>query len=197
MTAETISGQPAASKPSIATGVPSPSVPTEASPCNQQLTPFDESKIRVAIASKTFAVITVLVFSVFSPKAEAGCGTESKRYVQQTPNISAQALPCIGEQESDVQGELVLPKPNRLADDHERHFLPEPNIHSPVEVSNYRPQDDAIANQSPKESATADVREFVKDHWGKGLSIFSLMLLLFRETLRAGSILSASGTLLG
>ena len=68
MTTETVSEQPTASKPSIATGAPSPSTPTEASlqatapgkyrviRRNRQLTPFDESKIRVAITKAFLAV---------------------------------------------------------------------------------------------------------------------------------------------
>ena len=68
MTAETISEQPSAGKPSIATGASRPSALTEASlqatapgkyrviRRNRQLTPFDESKIRVAITKAFLAV---------------------------------------------------------------------------------------------------------------------------------------------
>ena len=68
MTTETISEQPSAGKPSIATGAARPSALTEASlqatapgkyrviRRNRQLTPFDESKIRVAITKAFLAV---------------------------------------------------------------------------------------------------------------------------------------------
>ena len=68
MTTETISEQAAAAQPSIAAGTPHPSTPTEASlqatapgkyrviRRNRQLTPFDESKIRVAITKAFLAV---------------------------------------------------------------------------------------------------------------------------------------------
>ena len=68
MTTETISEQPSAGKPSIATGASRPSALTEASlqatapgkyrviRRNRQLTPFDESKIRVAITKAFLAV---------------------------------------------------------------------------------------------------------------------------------------------
>ena len=68
MTTETVPEQPAVDKPGIATGAPRSSAPTEA--ClqaaapgkyrvirrNRQLTPFDESKIRVAITKAFLAV---------------------------------------------------------------------------------------------------------------------------------------------
>ena len=68
MTTETIPEQPSVSKPSIATGAPRPDAPTKASlqaaapgkyrviRRNRQLTPFDESKIRVAITKAFLAV---------------------------------------------------------------------------------------------------------------------------------------------
>ncbi len=68
MTTESISEQPVASKPSIAAGAPRPNTLTEASlqatapgeyrviRRNRQLTPFDESKIRVAITKAFLAV---------------------------------------------------------------------------------------------------------------------------------------------
>ena len=68
MTAETVSEQPPASKPSIATGASSPNATTEASlqaaapgkyrviRRNRQLTPFDEAKIQVAITKAFLAV---------------------------------------------------------------------------------------------------------------------------------------------
>ena len=68
MTTEATPEQPAVDKPSIAAGVPRPNAPTEASlqatapgkyrviRRNRQLTPFDESKIRVAITKAFLAV---------------------------------------------------------------------------------------------------------------------------------------------
>ena len=68
MTTEAAPEQPAVDKPSIAAGVPRPNAPTEASlqatapgkyrviRRNRQLTPFDESKIRVAITKAFLAV---------------------------------------------------------------------------------------------------------------------------------------------
>lgn len=132
-------------------------------------------------------MMAVLAFGVLCSEAEAGCGAKSKHYIQQTANISAQALPCTKKQGDNVQRELVLPK---------ELVIPKPNIHDRTEVSNDRLQGDTTANQLPEESVTIDVHELIKDHWGKGISILAILLMI-REKLVAGSVLAASGTIVG
>lgn len=193
MTIETISEQPA-------TGAPSLNVPTETSlqvtapekyrviRRGRRLAPFDESKIRRTIANKTLVVMAVLVFGVFCSEAEAGCVAESELYVEQTPNMSKQAEPCTEKQEDSVQGEQVL---------REELVMPKPDTHDRTEVSNSRPHDDTTVNQPPEESTTVDVHEFIKDHWGKGFSILAILMFFRERLLRTGSVLAASGTVVG
>ena len=192
MTAETVSEQSAASKPSIATGAPLPSAPTEASlqtaapgeyqmiRRDRQLTPFDEPKIQIAVTNKALAVVAVLVFSVFCSKAEAGCGTGSKPYVQQTPNIFEQTQQCTEEQENAALEKLVVT-----------------NIYNRdrLKISGTRPEAAAIEYPLQK-SAAVNIWESTKDYLWKGSALLAIILII-REKLRTGSILSASGTLFG
>lgn len=192
MTTETVFEQSTASKPSIAAGALAPNAPIEASlqatalgkyrviRRNRQLTPFDGSKIRVAIANKTLAVMAVLVFSVFCSEAEAGCGGESKPYVQQTPNISEQAQQCTEE-----RGNAAL----------EKSVVTKIYSRERSKVSSTRLEATAT-KYPPQKSVTINVWESTKDHLWKVLPFLGIILMI-REKLVAGSILSTSGTFFG